>query len=96
MIVICEGSAAFDSINDSIRIVPMFPVPIKPIFNELTNRVRNIPVLKVLGYPGLWLQLLTTKEPADDQVEVAIESFNELLRLEDISEQSEKPSHNVI
>lgn len=63
---------------------------------QLTNRVRNIPVLKVLGYPGLWLQLLTTKEPADDQVEVAIESFNELLRLEDISEQSEKPSDNVI
>ena len=63
---------------------------------QLTNRVRNIPVLKVLGYPGLWLQLLTTKEPADDQVEVAIESFNELLRLEDISEQSENPSHNVI
>ncbi|MED0771904.1 DUF1385 domain-containing protein [Bacillus siamensis] len=63
---------------------------------QLTNRVRNIPVLKVLGYPGLWLQLLTTKEPEDDQVEVAIESFNELLRLEDISEQSEKPSHNAI
>lgn len=63
---------------------------------QLTNRVRNIPVLKVLGYPGLWLQLLTTKEPEDDQVEVAIESFNELLRLEDISEQSEKPSDNVI
>lgn len=63
---------------------------------QLTNRVRHIPVLKVLGYPGLWLQLLTTKEPEDDQVEVAIESFNELLRLEDISEQSEKPSHNAI
>ncbi|MCR9038815.1 DUF1385 domain-containing protein [Bacillus sp. L381] len=63
---------------------------------QLTNRVRNIPVLKVLGYPGLWLQLLTTKEPEDDQVEVAIESFSELLRLEDISEQSEKPSDNVI
>lgn len=63
---------------------------------QLTNKVRNIPVLKVLGYPGLWAQLLTTKEPEDDQVEVAIESFNELLRLEDISEQSEKPSDNVI
>lgn len=63
---------------------------------QLTNRVRNITVLKVLGYPGLWLQLLTTKEPKDDQVEVAIESFNELLRLEDISEQREKPSHNAI
>ena len=27
-------------------------------------------------------QLLTTKEPTDDQVEVAIASFEELLRLE--------------
>jgi uncharacterized protein YqhQ len=49
---------------------------------QITNLVRNIPVLRVLGYPGLWLQLLTTKEPTDDQVEVAIASFHELLRLE--------------
>lgn len=49
---------------------------------QLTNKCRNIPVLRFLGYPGLWLQLLTTKEPADDQVEVAIASFSELLRVE--------------
>lgn len=49
---------------------------------QITNLVRNVPVLRVLGYPGLWLQLLTTKEPTDDQVEVAIASFDELLRLE--------------
>lgn len=49
---------------------------------QLTNKCRNIPVLRFLGYPGLWLQLLTTKEPTDDQVEVAIASFNELLRVE--------------
>ena len=49
---------------------------------QFTNRLRDIPVLRVLGYPGLWLQLLTTKEPTDDQVEVAIASFQELLRLE--------------
>lgn len=49
---------------------------------QFTNKLRNIPVLKYLGLPGLWLQLLTTKEPTDDQVEVAILSFNELLRLE--------------
>ncbi|WP_217620900.1 DUF1385 domain-containing protein, partial [Bacillus sp. GbtcB13] len=36
---------------------------------QLTNKLSDIPVLKVLGYPGLWLQLLTTKEPSDDQVE---------------------------
>ncbi|MFD1018717.1 DUF1385 domain-containing protein [Thalassobacillus hwangdonensis] len=46
---------------------------------QLTNKVRNVPVLKALGYPGLWLQLLTTKEPKDDQVEVAIHSFKKVL-----------------
>ena len=50
---------------------------------QLTNAVRNIPVLKYLGYPGLWLQLLTTKEPTDDQVEVAILSFEKLLEVEE-------------
>ncbi|MBA3925365.1 DUF1385 domain-containing protein [Listeria sp. W9-0585] len=49
---------------------------------QLTNKCRNIPILKYLGVPGLWLQLLTTKEPQDDQVEVAIASFNELHRVE--------------
>lgn len=49
---------------------------------QLTNKCRNIPVLRFLGYPGLWLQLLTTKEPDDSQVEVAIASFKELLRVE--------------
>ncbi|MBM7604607.1 uncharacterized protein YqhQ [Metabacillus crassostreae] len=49
---------------------------------QLTNKVRDLPVLRFLGYPGLWLQLLTTKEPTNDQVEVAIASFNELLRME--------------
>lgn len=49
---------------------------------QFTNRLRDIPVLRILGYPGLWLQLLTTKEPTDGPVEVAIASFEELLRLE--------------
>ncbi|PLS15290.1 DUF1385 domain-containing protein [Bacillus sp. M6-12] len=57
---------------------------------QLTNKLRDVPVLRYLGYPGLWLQLLTTKEPSDDQVEVAISSFNELLRLEKSSEQGLK------
>ncbi|WP_242219205.1 DUF1385 domain-containing protein [Bacillus cereus group sp. BfR-BA-01380] len=49
---------------------------------QFTNSLRSVPVLRALGYPGLWLQLLTTKEPTNDQVEVAIASFEELLRLE--------------
>lgn len=46
---------------------------------QLTNKVRHVPVLRLLGYPGLWLQLLTTKEPDDDQVDVALHSFKKVL-----------------
>ena len=53
---------------------------------QLTNKLRDVPVLRFLGYPGLWLQLLTTKEPKDDQVEVAILSFKRLLELENEQE----------
>lgn len=48
----------------------------------LTNKLRDTPVLKWLGLPGLWLQYLTTKQPNNNQVEVAIQSFNQLLRSE--------------
>ncbi|MDB4867198.1 MAG: hypothetical protein JWR03_1531 [Cohnella sp.] len=47
-----------------------------------TNALREIPVLRSLGYPGLWLQLLTTKEPSDDQVAVSIASFNRMRELD--------------
>jgi uncharacterized protein YqhQ len=45
---------------------------------RLTNSVRDTPVLTYLGYPGLWLQKLTTKEPDDEQVEVAIAAFERM------------------
>ncbi|AZB43547.1 DUF1385 domain-containing protein [Bacillus sp. FJAT-42376] len=57
---------------------------------QLTNMVRNVPVLKWLGLPGLWLQLLTTKEPDDRQTEVAIMSFEELLKMEKETAMSEE------
>lgn len=68
-----------------IRIL-LIPVVLGISFEVLqgTNALRNIPVLRYLGYPGLWLQLLTTKEPKDDMVEVAIASFNKLHEVEKI------------
>lgn len=62
----------------------LIPVVIGVSFETLyfTNSLRNMPVLRYLGYPGLWLQKLTTKEPTDDQVEVAIASFNRMRELE--------------
>lgn len=66
-----------------IRIL-LIPVVLGISFEVLqaTNSLRAIPVLKYLGYPGLWLQLLTTKEPKDEMVEVAIASFNKLHEVE--------------
>lgn len=51
-------------------------------FLKLTNSLRDTPVLRFLGYPGLWLQYLTTKEPDDSQVEVSLASFNRVRELD--------------
>jgi uncharacterized protein YqhQ len=39
-------------------------------------------LMRALMAPGIWLQKITTQEPAGDQVEVAVASFNEVLRAE--------------
>jgi uncharacterized protein YqhQ len=49
---------------------------------RFTNSLRTVPVLRYMGYPGLWLQKLTTKQPFDDQVEVSIASFNRMREAE--------------
>ena len=42
----------------------------------------QMPVLRLLLKPGLWLQRLTTREPTLDQIEVSIRALREVLRLE--------------
>ena len=42
-------------------------------------RHRANPVVKVLLYPGLLVQMITTKQPTDDMIEVAIVSMEEAL-----------------
>ena len=37
---------------------------------------------KLITRPGVWLQNITTQEPDDDQLEVAIEALKESLKLE--------------
>jgi uncharacterized protein YqhQ len=39
-------------------------------------------IMRALMTPGLWLQKITTKPPTEDQIEIAIASFNEVLRAE--------------
>ena len=39
---------------------------------KLSGRKRHHPLTRVLIAPGLWLQRITTQEPSDDQLEVAL------------------------
>ncbi|MFC1768570.1 DUF1385 domain-containing protein [Nanoarchaeota archaeon] len=40
------------------------------------------PIFKYATYPGLWLQKITTKEPTDKQIQVAIESLKLVIKAE--------------
>jgi uncharacterized protein YqhQ len=46
-------------------------------------RHQENPIVRVLVWPGLQLQKLTTREPTDDQVEVAMASLNKVLSMEE-------------
>jgi uncharacterized protein YqhQ len=49
---------------------------------RLGARFHGSPVMRALMAPGLWLQKITTKPPATDQIEVAIAAFEEVRRME--------------
>jgi len=49
---------------------------------RLGARFPDSALMRVLMAPGLWLQKITTREPDHEQIEVAIASFNEVLRRE--------------
>jgi uncharacterized protein YqhQ len=49
---------------------------------RLGAKFHRSPVMRALMAPGLWLQKITTKQPELDQIEVAITSFQEVLRRE--------------
>ncbi|MGN1347727.1 MAG: DUF1385 domain-containing protein, partial [Acutalibacteraceae bacterium] len=47
-------------------------------FIKYAGRHDNIAV-KILAAPGLWMQRLTTKEPDDDMIEVALTAFKAVI-----------------
>lgn len=46
---------------------------------KIAGRHTDWMVMKIVNAPGMLFQLFTTKEPDDDQIEVAIEAFNNVL-----------------
>lgn len=83
--VIIYSFFQYDSLWERIyqRII-LLPLVIGASYEVLqfTNKLRDLPLLRLLGYPGLLLQKLTTKEPEDKQVEVAIASFKKMMELD--------------
>jgi uncharacterized protein YqhQ len=79
----------FDSFSfrllSRIALVP-FVAGISYEIIRIAARNKNL-VLDRITLPGLWLQKVTTKEPSDDQLEVAIKALNEALLLEKIEGQ---------
>ncbi len=51
-------------------------------FIKYSAKKRGSKVIEALILPGLWLQRLTTREPSDDQLEVAIRAMDEALAME--------------
>jgi uncharacterized protein YqhQ len=59
---------------------------------RLGARYTHSRVMRVLMAPGLWLQKITTRPPDRGQIEVAIQSFQEVLRREGRLPAPEAPS----
>jgi uncharacterized protein YqhQ len=58
---------------------------------RLGARYSKSRVMRVLMAPGLWLQKITTKPPANDQIEVAIAAFEEVRRMERVAAEQRSP-----
>ena len=48
---------------------------------KMSGKYRNSVVIKILTAPGLAFQLLTTKEPSDDMLEVSTKAVQEVVKL---------------
>ncbi|MBU2536513.1 MAG: DUF1385 domain-containing protein [Chloroflexota bacterium] len=59
-------------------------------FIHFGARHTNNPLVKAVLLPGLWLQGMTTKEPEDDQIEVALAALKKALEID--AEEMPQPS----
>ena len=50
---------------------------------KFSDKQQHNPIVHALMAPGLWLQSLTTREPSEAQVEVALRALNEVIKMEE-------------
>ena len=67
----------------------LFVIPIAGISYEMLRlgaRFENNPLMKILVFPGILVQYITTKEPDNKQIEVAARALKEVLKAEGIND----------
>jgi len=47
---------------------------------RLTGKTQNLKIIRFLSAPGLWIQSITTNEPTEDQIKVALVALKNALR----------------
>ena len=66
-----------------IRILFLLPLAaLSYEFLKLTARCYTNKIIKIITWPGLFVQKLTTREPSDDMLEVAIKAIEDVLKKE--------------
>ena len=58
---------------------------------RLGARHRSNPIVKVMMWPGILVQMITTKQPTDDMIEVAIVAMEEALRADGDDDPAGRP-----
>ena len=49
---------------------------------KYSGKKADRPWMRLIILPGLWIQRLTTQEPSEDQIEVALQALSRVLELE--------------
>jgi uncharacterized protein YqhQ len=49
---------------------------------KYSSKKTDLPWMRLIILPGLWIQRLTTQEPTEDQIEVALQALTRVLQLE--------------
>ena len=89
--IVIRYSPAFDSLNHWAKTGILFPVRILLIpliagisyeILKLSDRKKSNLLFKIISFPGIMLQKITTQKPTAKQIEVAIKSLETLLKVE--------------
>ncbi|MFH1673029.1 MAG: DUF1385 domain-containing protein [Pseudomonadota bacterium] len=69
-------------IHISFKILLMFPIAgIAYEFIKYSGKKMENPLVRMLTLPGLWMQKLTTREPSDDQLEIALAALSRAIQV---------------